>query len=91
MGAENKRRGGESTARGQEGPGGSALPLSWATGVTLPKSYIYWEINTPRGGSPSDLPENTTGEGLLWPGLQYRPRAFLERKMEENAQGSGAF
>lgn len=31
------------------------------------------------------------GEGQLWPGPQYRPRAFLECKMEENAQDSGAF
>lgn len=88
-GGENKRRGGDSTARGQKARRlCSPLLGHWS----YPAQILHLLGNQyDPGGSPSDLPENTMGEGQLWPGPQYRPRAFLERKMEENAQDSGAF
>ena len=90
MGAENKRRGGESIARGQEGQE-ALLPLSWATGVTLPKSYIYWEINTPRGVLLQTSQKTQRGRGSCGLGRSTDPEPFLEHKTEENAQAAVPF
>lgn len=85
-GAENERRGGEKrTLPGdREGPGGSASPLPWAT-LESPRVQVLHLLGNQYapGGSLSDLPENTKGEGQLWPGHNTDPEPFWNSRWEK--------
>lgn len=71
-------------------PGGSA-PLSWATGVTPPKSYIYWEINTTRGVLLQTSQKTQWGRGSCGPGHSTDPEPFWSARWKRTLRTAVPF
>lgn len=80
---ENRRKGAEMRMPLGAQRGAQAFPPPPLAPLELPvsESYIYWEINTPRGGLFQTSHKTQWGrEGQPGPQPQYRPRTFPEDK-----------